>query len=412
MTAVGYTGGDPNKVDVAGDTMTGPLVLPGDPSLGLQAATKDYVDTHGGGGGGGTPSGTVVSETSYGQTATAGVATAYSRGDHSHGSPALGSTGTTAAAGNHNHNAAYDALGAAATAQANALAADVPLGSATPSAVSITAAGAAGAGTSSSRQDHTHAGPGFGAVVTETAFGQSATNGVASTVARSDHSHGTPTAPTVPSASSSVVAETSFGIAPAAGAAATFSRGDHTHGTPTAPAGAAQLDHKAAIFGLKLATLGPYEMGGSPLGLSPGTLITCRVWVPSAMTLTKLGTWMQAAGITSSGVNGMAIYDAAGNLLDQTGDMSTQLASANQYVEGTLGGSVNLTANTSVHLAILAHFSGGNPTISGKAITGTNFVAINGVRPSVYLTGQASFPSTIDYASAIINDAAYCFYAR
>jgi hypothetical protein len=65
-----------------------------------------------------------------------------------------------------------------------------------------------------------------------------------------------------------------------------------------------------------------------------------------------------------------------------------------------------------VHLAIMAHFSGGNPTIAGKAITGANFVAINGIRPSVYLTGQATFPSTINYATANVNDASYCLYAR
>jgi hypothetical protein len=46
----------------------------------------DYL-AHAGGGGGGTPSGTVVSETTYGQSATAGAATAYSRGDHTHGTP-------------------------------------------------------------------------------------------------------------------------------------------------------------------------------------------------------------------------------------------------------------------------------------------------------------------------------------
>lgn len=44
MTATGYTSGDPNKVDVAGDTMTGDLVLPGDPDAALKAATKQYVD--------------------------------------------------------------------------------------------------------------------------------------------------------------------------------------------------------------------------------------------------------------------------------------------------------------------------------------------------------------------------------
>lgn len=42
----------------------------------------------GGGGGGASPSSTVVSETSYGQSASAGNATAYSRGNHTHGTPA------------------------------------------------------------------------------------------------------------------------------------------------------------------------------------------------------------------------------------------------------------------------------------------------------------------------------------
>lgn len=53
MTAIGVVGGDPSKVSKAGDTMTGPLVLPGDPASALQAADKSYVDTHGGGGGSG-----------------------------------------------------------------------------------------------------------------------------------------------------------------------------------------------------------------------------------------------------------------------------------------------------------------------------------------------------------------------
>lgn len=54
MVATGYVSatGDPRKVSKTGDTMTGPLVLPGDPVIDLQAADKHYVDTHGGGGGG------------------------------------------------------------------------------------------------------------------------------------------------------------------------------------------------------------------------------------------------------------------------------------------------------------------------------------------------------------------------
>lgn len=51
MTATGYTSGDPDKVDVAGDTMTGPLVLSADPTTALGAATKQYVDAQASGGG-------------------------------------------------------------------------------------------------------------------------------------------------------------------------------------------------------------------------------------------------------------------------------------------------------------------------------------------------------------------------
>ena len=40
-----------------------------------------------GGGGSGTPSDTVVSGTSFGQAAAAGTAAAYSRADHTHGTP-------------------------------------------------------------------------------------------------------------------------------------------------------------------------------------------------------------------------------------------------------------------------------------------------------------------------------------
>jgi hypothetical protein len=51
-------------------------------------------------GGGGTPATTVVSATSYGQATAVGVGTDYARVDHSHGSPALGTSGSTACAGN------------------------------------------------------------------------------------------------------------------------------------------------------------------------------------------------------------------------------------------------------------------------------------------------------------------------
>lgn len=99
------------------DTVT-PYILATEKAAPLGVATldsggqvpADQLGNAPGGGGGGTPSGTVVSETSYGQAATAGAAAAYSRGDHSHGTPSLGTTGTTAAAGNHTHSGVYQPL--------------------------------------------------------------------------------------------------------------------------------------------------------------------------------------------------------------------------------------------------------------------------------------------------------------
>jgi hypothetical protein len=141
---------------LAGGEMTGVLVL----DDGSPAASEQWVMDNGGGGGGGggTPSGTVVAETSYGQAATAGAASAYSRGDHTHGSPALSST----------------AAGA--------------------SAVGDTAA--VGVATTPARADHRHSRESFGAVTAQTSYGASSGNGSASTVPRSDHTHGTPALPT------------------------------------------------------------------------------------------------------------------------------------------------------------------------------------------------------------------------
>lgn len=80
-------------------------------------------------GGGGTPASTVVSETSFGQSSAVGTSTDYARADHTHGSPALGTTASTACAGNdarlsdartplaHQHNATDINAGTVATAR-------------------------------------------------------------------------------------------------------------------------------------------------------------------------------------------------------------------------------------------------------------------------------------------------------
>lgn len=187
MGAVGYTSGDPRKVDVAGDTMTGDLTLPGDPDQPLEAATKQYVDASGGGGGGGTPSNTVAAETSYGQASSAGAATAYSRGDHTHGTPALAGVAPSTTLG-----IGQSAAVGVAAVPARADHVHPTAGSATPSASAVGDSAAEGVAVGFARADHRHGREQFGSVTAATAFGESAANGSAAAVARSDHSHGTP----------------------------------------------------------------------------------------------------------------------------------------------------------------------------------------------------------------------------
>lgn len=186
------------------------------------------------GGGSGVPSGTVATETAYGQVSSAGVAATYSRGDHTHGSPSL--TGTAAGA----------------------------------SAVGDTAA--VGTATAPARADHRHGREAFGVVAAQTAFGSASTDGVATTVSRSDHAHGTPAAPTVPAAATTVTDETTYGVAKAVGTATTYAREDHNHGSPAlgATTPAAEAIGAAGAVGTGTAPARSDHVHAMPTAAAPG----------------------------------------------------------------------------------------------------------------------------------------------
>lgn len=97
MTAVGYasTTGDTRKVNKAGDTLTGDLVLvDSSPDTDRSAASKEYVLARVAEAGTGVASDSVTAATSFGLAADAGDSAEYSRGNHTHGTPASGG-GTT-----------------------------------------------------------------------------------------------------------------------------------------------------------------------------------------------------------------------------------------------------------------------------------------------------------------------------
>jgi hypothetical protein len=376
MAAIGYTGGDPSKLDVSGyvkgdvvaanasGVLTPVPVGPDTDVLTADSVAPEGVDWQAGsGGGGGTPSNTVVTETTFGQSSTAGVVTAYSRGDHTHGTPAAPS------------------IPAAATT-----------------------------------------------VTDETTFGISPAVGVAVPYARQDHTHGTPAAPSIPAAATTVTDETTFGISPAVGVATPYARQDHTHGSPTAPTaasvgadpagtGAAQAaavaatiaDAKAARFGLQLVTI---ETGAvtTDFSVNAGVAVFVLVFCTRSVTLTTLGAWVTAPGVTGSGDNNMAIYSEAGVRLGITGDMTGALA-AGDWAEGTLTSGVPIVVGTRYYLHLLTHFSGTAPKIAAGA-TSFNHIAINTHLPTIFLTGQASSPASFTPGTANVNTAEYFLGAR
>jgi hypothetical protein len=311
--ATGYTSGDPRKLnksgyakgdvvaaDAAGDLT--PIPVGAD----TEVLTADSTDAEGvdwqaggGGGGGGTPSNTVVAETAFGQASTAGAATAYSRGDHTHGSPSLtGSApattlgiGQSAALGAATTPARADhvhPLAAAGAPAASAVADTQATGAATTFAASDhrharegfgAPAGSAVGDTQSSgvaatvaRSDHRHAREAFGSVTAQTSFSAASSDGAATTLARSDHTHGTPAAPSVPAAATTVTTETGYGIASAVGVATTYAREDHTHGSPalTADTPAAETIGAAGAVGVGTAPARSDHVHGFPAAAAPG----------------------------------------------------------------------------------------------------------------------------------------------
>lgn len=172
---------------------------------------------------------------------------------------------------------------------------------------------------------------------------------------------------------------------------------------------AAILSRAAATLGLVAVTM-PWHTAqetNNGLNLSSG-LMLAQLIRPGAVTVTNLGTALGISGVGSTGVNGMALYDAAGGLIDQTVDMTTHFGTATPvFIEAALtGGPLTLSADTNYYIACLTHFSTTVPKIAGSVIS-LNLPAIKGNIPSIQIPTQATFPASFNPATVPKNNGTY-----
>jgi len=375
MGAVGYTSGDPRKLDrtgyskgdvVAADA-TGELAavtVGADTEVfTADAAAAEGVDWAAGGGSG-TPSATVVAETAYAQASTAGTATAYSRGDHTHGTPALPTPAD---------------IGATPTTRA----------------INTTSPVTGGGDLSADRTI---------AVTVGTTAG---------TLAAGDDSRIT--------GAQQRSTLTTKGDLYVATAAATTTRqavgsdgqvliADAAQSTGVGWAAATTPNPEAYRLGLELITASVFGSMTTFFALNAGVLVLVLVRATRDATLTTMGIGLQSGGITSTGNNTLAIYSESGTRLGETVDLSATLTSAG-YQEGALSASVAVTAGDFLYLGALTHYATA-PNVIGFSYDGVAYPDVNTHRPSIFYTGQASFPASLTIASGNANTGGYFLTAR
>lgn len=287
--------------------------------------------------------GNVTATTSYGSSSANGSATTVSRSDHSHGTPSLTSN--------------------------------------TPSTQAVGDTAVVGTGTAPARDDHKHAMPSFGNATSQTSFGGPSGNGSSSSLARADHTHGTP--------AHDAAAHSGIKLSDLAAAAADISAGGYkitNVATPVTSTDAANKGYvDTAVAGLNWkAAVNLLAAGNVALTGTSGTLV---IDGHAALTTSNAGYRILLKGQTTDTEKGIYIYADNGTSYtlsrDADADAYTELIGAAVFImEGTTYGSTSWVQSnhyiTSFASQTWAQFSGaGTYTASnGVQLVGSNFSGV------------------------------------
>jgi hypothetical protein len=323
--------------------------------VGTDAARNDH--THG------TPSlsSNVASTQAFGDTATNGSGTAPAKDDHKHAMPAAPTASSVGAVANggatptiladvFGSRPAFGTVGRIFIDLTSAIvwrdtgAAWVQLYAfGSPSTQAFGDSAADGTAVTVARSDHKHAMPSLANATAATTYGLSVTNGVATTASRSDHHHGTPAlssnvgsailpgdtaangSGTAPSKDdhkhslpawglvAAMAAANTFGGSNDQGAAATFARIDHKHALPAHDASA----HSAITINNLAAPTADFSMNSHKItGLTDGTANSDAATYGQLLSAIQGLDWKDAVRVVATTNGAIATAYANGQTVD------------------------------------------------------------------------------------------------
>lgn len=174
---------------------------------------------------------------------------------------------------------------------------------------------------------------------------------------------------------------------------------------PAGDPGESGTAYPSTSAGFKLWTADPSTLT-NVYDTGAGVMIMLRVRFPRSETISTLHSIVTTTGAGPAvGDSGMALYSDAGNLLSKSADLLVNFTGgAFGKRDYPLADPQTVTAGDLGWLALLFNGGGGAAQSPSTPANLIDPVVNVGARRSVYLTGQSTFPASVDIAGATLNN--------